>query len=293
MTDGQDELLDPDEIEALLASAGANQPPPASEPDAKDNTGDDSTGSPPSQPGDKPAQEASSASGEPDDNPPSSSSAPPGDGGEPISQSDLDDLFAKGVPAADAPAPAAEAGAASRSSFDAEGPADGILNDTEIERLLGEKRPVAAPPKPAAATSREEPVRKLPAGAEELLQQAEAGLAAAISDPNPLAKTIAALGQPEPFELDRFGGDQAEGRGISLRALQDVELNIRIELGRTELLIDEVLQLRDGSIVPLDKLAGDPVDVLVNGRLLGRGDVLVLNDNFCVRLTEILPPHLQ
>jgi len=67
---------------------------------------------------------------------------------------------------------------------------------------------------------------------------------------------------------------------------------MQIELGRTELLIEEVLKLKEGSVVPLDKLAGDPVDIIVNGRLIARGEVLVLNDNFCVRVAEILTPEL-
>ena len=52
--------------------------------------------------------------------------------------------------------------------------------------------------------------------------------------------------------------------------------------------LEDVLQLRRGSVVPLDKLAGDPVDVFVNGRLVARGEVLVLNDNFCVRIAELI-----
>ena len=75
-------------------------------------------------------------------------------------------------------------------------------------------------------------------------------------------------------------------------ALKDVELDLRIELGRTELLIEEVLRLKQGAVVPLDKLAGDPVDILVNGRIIARGEVLVLNDNFCVRVAEILSPDV-
>lgn len=71
--------------------------------------------------------------------------------------------------------------------------------------------------------------------------------------------------------------------------LRDVELNVKIELGRTEMLIEDVLRLGEGSVVELDKLAGDPVDVLVNDRLVARGEILVLNDNFCVRISEIIP----
>jgi len=70
--------------------------------------------------------------------------------------------------------------------------------------------------------------------------------------------------------------------------LNDVELHVMIELGRTEMLIEDVLRLTEGSVVELDKLAGDPVDVYVNQRLVARGEVLVLNDNFCIRVNEIV-----
>ncbi len=75
-------------------------------------------------------------------------------------------------------------------------------------------------------------------------------------------------------------------RGIDL--LGDVDLDVSIELGRTEMMVEDVLKLQSGSVVELDKLAGDPVDVFVNGRLVARGEVLVLNDNFCIRVSEIV-----
>jgi flagellar motor switch protein FliN/FliY len=78
----------------------------------------------------------------------------------------------------------------------------------------------------------------------------------------------------------------SEERGIDL--LGDVDLDVSIELGRTEMLVEDVLKLQSGSVVELDKLAGDPVDVFVNGRLVARGEVLVLNDNFCIRVSEIV-----
>ncbi|MEP0844028.1 MAG: flagellar motor switch protein FliN, partial [Phycisphaerae bacterium] len=92
-----------------------------------------------------------------------------------------------------------------------------------------------------------------------------------------------------PFEipeLDRADKDHVEIQGIDL--LRDVELNVKIELGRSRMLIDDVLRLAEGSVVELDKLAGDPVDVFVNDRLVARGEVLVLNDNFCVRINDIV-----
>jgi flagellar motor switch protein FliN/FliY len=72
--------------------------------------------------------------------------------------------------------------------------------------------------------------------------------------------------------------------------LADVNLNVKIELGRTRMLVEDVLRLGEGSVVELDKLAGDPVDVYVNERPVARGEVLVLNDNFCVRINEIISP---
>lgn len=74
----------------------------------------------------------------------------------------------------------------------------------------------------------------------------------------------------------------------SIDLLGDVELHVKIELGRTQMLVEDVLRLGTGSIVELDKLAGDPVDVYVNNRLIARGEVLVLNDNFCIRISEIV-----
>ena len=90
---------------------------------------------------------------------------------------------------------------------------------------------------------------------------------------------------------DEVGGGETSpaGRGNArIEMLGDVELDVRIELGRTDMLVEEVLQLGDGSVVELDKLAGDPVDVFVNGRKVARGEVLVLNDNFCIRISEVV-----
>ena len=80
----------------------------------------------------------------------------------------------------------------------------------------------------------------------------------------------------------------ASRSGDQLDLLSDVDLNVKIELGRTRMLVEDVLQLSKGSVVELDKLAGDPVDVYVNERLVARGEVLVLNDNFCVRVNELV-----
>lgn len=94
----------------------------------------------------------------------------------------------------------------------------------------------------------------------------------------------------QQFALPEFGASApiAAPKGIDL--LSDVDLHVKIELGRTHMLIEDVLRLGEGAVVELDKLAGDPVDVYVNDRHVAKGEVLVLNDNFCVRINEILKP---
>jgi flagellar motor switch protein FliN/FliY len=90
------------------------------------------------------------------------------------------------------------------------------------------------------------------------------------------------------YRLDELIGTDGPPEKVSMDLLRDVTLDLKIELGRTRMNLDEILQLRKGSVVTLDKLAGDPVDIYVNGRLVARGEVLVLNDNFCVRVAELV-----
>jgi flagellar motor switch protein FliN/FliY len=94
--------------------------------------------------------------------------------------------------------------------------------------------------------------------------------------------------EAEIFKLPNFQQVMADAQVSSIDLLRDVELNVKIELGRSRMLVEDVLKLAEGSVVELDKLAGDPVDVFVNDRLVARGEVLVLNDNFCVRVNEIV-----
>jgi flagellar motor switch protein FliN len=127
--------------------------------------------------------------------------------------------------------------------------------------------------------------------ANELLNEVDAGLEAAVSGvPVSGSNVRTGLDDAKPFEFADLGAD-AENSGekaFSIGMLDDVQMNVQVELGRAELLIDEVMSMRKGVVVPLDKLAGDPIDIVVNGRLLARGEVLVLNDKFCVRIVEIV-----
>ena len=95
--------------------------------------------------------------------------------------------------------------------------------------------------------------------------------------------------EPKPFAMESAPVSSASGEA-KIDLLMDVPLNVRVELGRTRMYVEDILKLGDGAVVELDKLAGDPVDVLVNDRLVARGEILVLNENFCVRITEIVDP---
>ncbi len=116
------------------------------------------------------------------------------------------------------------------------------------------------------------------------------GEAAPVGDAPPveLPSQSASAGAPAPAEMPDLEDAALPDSTSAIDMLGDVDLDVKIELGRCRMLVEDVLSLSPGSVVELDKLAGDPVDVFVNDRLVARGEVLVVNDNFCVRINEIL-----
>ncbi len=133
-------------------------------------------------------------------------------------------------------------------------------------------------PEPDADAAAAEPAPDATENVEQALDAAEASV-------RELADAVADVDETGGVAGGVAGAGEAAG-GIDL--LSDVDLDVVIELGRTEMLVEDVLKLASGSVVELDKLAGDPVDVRVNGRLVARGEVLVLNDNFCIRISDVL-----
>jgi flagellar motor switch protein FliN len=94
----------------------------------------------------------------------------------------------------------------------------------------------------------------------------------------------------EPFQFSELESDdfgQSLNEKMNLDLLLDIPLEIVVELGRTKKKISEVLELTSGSIVELDKMAGEPVDVYVNGKLIAKGEVVVIEEHFGVRIKEI------
>ena len=222
-------------------------------------------------------------------------------GDAPLSQDDIDAALnaaagggeADAVPesaadvATEAPADAAQEATAEAAAAEPSPPAEataeeiaqddiGELSQADIDAALSGGVVASSPP---------------PVGGEDagggVLDDTAAAMAAAIAE-----ERAAPAGQPPlgtPPHLPDFGDNgTADGFSQKIDLLHNVNLRVKIELGRTRMLVEEVLRLGPGSVVELNKLAGDPVDVFANDRLVAHGEVLVLNDNFCVRISEVV-----
>jgi len=95
----------------------------------------------------------------------------------------------------------------------------------------------------------------------------------------------------EPVHFDSLSAEGKQGNIKNIDLLLDVPLKASIELGRTELTVQEILNLGGGSVIELDKLASEPVDFLVNGKIIARGEVVVIDDKFGVRITDVVSPR--
>ena len=104
---------------------------------------------------------------------------------------------------------------------------------------------------------------------------------AATTEPGPASAADAY--SPPPLK-----GSASRSAPAEVELLSDVNLHVKIELGRTRMVVEDVLKLGEGAVVELDKAAGDPVDIYVNDRRVARGEILVINDCFCVRVSEIV-----
>jgi len=130
----------------------------------------------------------------------------------------------------------------------------------------------------------------------------------AVSQAAPQQAAAAAAFQPGIQQQDIFGVPSGGGVGVqpvqfaplnqteqqgltgNIGLLMDVSMQLTVELGRTKMLIKDILGMGEGTIVELDKLAGEPVDLLVNGKLIAKGEVVVIDENFGVRVTDIISP---
>lgn len=165
--------------------------------------------------------------------------------------------------------------------------------------------PAAAPARPAAVPAAEAPVAPPPqqapyvAPAPSAPQQPAAAMPQAGGYPPPYAEpahpqTLGGAGMArnvnvQPVQFSNFqAGTPPHADETNLGLLLDIPLKVTVELGRTKKQIKEILELSQGSIIELDKLAGEPVDILVNNKLIAKGEVVVIDENFGVRVTDIV-----
>jgi flagellar motor switch protein FliN len=95
----------------------------------------------------------------------------------------------------------------------------------------------------------------------------------------------------QDLELEQLVSDDRDTRvsaGGDLRRLSAVPVDLSVEIGRTRMTVGETLELREGSVITLDRMAGEPVDLLVNGTPIARGEVVVIDEQFGLRLTEVM-----
>jgi flagellar motor switch protein FliN/FliY len=212
------------------------------------------------------------------------------DDNEQVGQDDIEALLRQAQDGASTPAQA-ESSPAQPQNAAPPTANDATVDQAEIEALLGSDSTPARPaetasPAPAAAVRVDDDSAVTQNDIELLMNKAEQALAS-IDNFSAQPTEILPLGI-KPFEFQNFGGTPANSDAATLELMRDVQLDMTIELGRTHMHLEDVLKLKQGAVVPLDKLAGDPADIYVNGRLVARGEVLVLNDNFCVRVAELI-----
>lgn len=157
-----------------------------------------------------------------------------------------------------------------------------------VESLMTAVQPPAAStpqpkeesPKPAPASPAPQAVPSQPA--------ATAGYAAqpAMAPRQQPAQNIAV----QPVQFAQLTPSSVPVTDTNIGLIMDVPLQVTVELGRTRKLIRDILELAPGSVIELDKLAGEPVDILVNGKLIAKGEVVVIDENFGVRITDIVSP---
>ena len=213
----------------------------------------------------------------------------PSTGGAKLSQEEIERLMSGGAPSAPPPASSGS----------------GKLNQEEIERLMSGGAPSAPPPASSGSGKlSQEEIEQLMSG-----MAPSAAQAAPPRQPEPQqssARPYEAAGQYMPAPpayageprvintksvqlppldvADKIGQEQAQ----NLELIMSVPLEVSVEIGRTRRKVEDILTFSKGSLVVLDKLAGDQVDLFVNGLCVARGDVVVIDDNFGIRITEVL-----
>jgi len=225
-------------------------------------------------------------------------SAPAGDGGGKMSQEEIERMLAaQQSAAAPAPAPAPAAPAAGDG---------GKMSQEKIERMMAaQQQPAAAPaPAPAPVAPQPQAMPQMPMQPQGMQMPMQTqmpmqpqgmppygyppmyypGYPYPMQQPDPKLIAATPVNMQEMQATASLGKEQSE----NLELILEVPLQISVEIGRTRRKVQDILEFSKGSLVVLDKLAGDQVDLFVNGKCIAKGDVVVVDDNFGVRITEIV-----
>lgn len=210
----------------------------------------------------------------PDEGPDGSSQESP-DGSTP------GDVTPEDAPASAGDADTVQAAADEATAAPASGEGQGEVSDADAAQTATD----------AASAAADEAMASMLAATQEAIDQSNSGDDAGAGAGSGASAATPPPAGSAPVNLPAFDAASGRHRAEPIDLLNDVHLNVRIELGRTQMFVEDVLKLGDGCVVELDKLAGDPVDVFVNDRCVAKGEVLVLNDQFCVRISEIVDPE--
>lgn len=146
------------------------------------------------------------------------------------------------------------------------------------------QQPVAPPPAQQAAPQMAAPMMQQPMMQQPMMQQPMGGYGM------PMQPHVATNVPVQPAQFTPLNMEPVQVNDANIGLILDVPLQVTVELGSTKKSIKEILDLNNGSIVELDKLAGEPVDIQVNGKFLAKGEVVVIDENFGVRITDIASP---
>jgi flagellar motor switch protein FliN/FliY len=165
--------------------------------------------------------------------------------------------------------------------------------NAELKQDVIETKPDIAPAGPDQFAALGESAAGRGAGSQAIVEPSmegitELGAAAGVTDDRQYPHGVESI---RPKEFEQLSASAAGSAGRSIDMLLDVSLPISIELGRTSMPIHEILNLAPGSVIELDKLAGEPVDLLVNEKLIARGEVVVVEENFGIRITSMIAPQ--
>ena len=168
---------------------------------------------------------------------------------------------------------------------------DVVLSSKKAAELAGRIRdamapksePEPAPPQAAAPKPTQPQPQQQPRPQQQAAQAPQVPMSGSLP-PKPQGPPV----EVRPVEFAQLGGSEFAGSQGNIDLIVDIPVRVTVELGRTRKTIGEVLALGPGSVIELNKMAGEPVDVLVNGKLIARGEVVVIDESFGIRVTEVV-----